>query len=86
MSRRLSPRQSRRKPWSARLFYAYADALLALGDPAAAREWFRYAVDADETLETDAAERVEELDGVQQVDLLQDEDPDEDPDQPSDRG
>lgn len=77
---------SRRKPWSARLFYAYADALLALGDPAAAREWFRYAVDADETLETDAAERVEELDGVQQVDLLQDEDPDEDPDQPSDRG
>jgi tetratricopeptide (TPR) repeat protein len=73
---------SRRKPWSARLFYAYADALLALGDRADAREWFRYAVDADETLETDAAERVEELDGVQQVDLLEDEHSDE----PSHRG
>jgi tetratricopeptide (TPR) repeat protein len=73
---------ARRKPWSARLFYAYADALLALGDRRGAREWFGYAVDADETLETDAAERVEELDGVQQVDLLED----EDRDAPSDRG
>lgn len=73
---------SRRKPWSARLFYAYADALLALGDRVGAREWFGYAVDADESLETDAAERVEELDGIRQVDLLEDEDPAE----PSDRG
>jgi tetratricopeptide (TPR) repeat protein len=73
---------SRRKPWSARLFYAYADALLALGDRPGAREWFGYAVDADETLETDAAERVEELDGIQQIDLLENEHPDE----PSHRG
>jgi tetratricopeptide (TPR) repeat protein len=73
---------ARRKPWSARLFYAYADALLALGDRRGAREWFASAVDADEVLETDAAERVEELDGVQQVDLLED----EDRDAPSDRG
>jgi tetratricopeptide (TPR) repeat protein len=68
----LDPR--RRQAWSARLFYAYAEALLALGDRAAAREWFGYAVDADESLETDAAERVDELDGVEQLDLLGDED------------
>ena len=66
----LDPR--RRQAWSARLFYAYAEALLALGDRAGAREWFGYAVDADEGLETDAAERVDELDGVEQVDLLDD--------------
>ena len=65
---------SRRKAWSARLFYAYAEALLALGDRAGAREWFGYAVDADENVETDAAERVDELDGVAQVDLLEDDD------------
>lgn len=64
----LDPR--RRQAWSARLFYAYAEALLALGDRAGAREWFGYAVDADEGLETDAAERVDELDGIEQVDLL----------------
>ncbi len=62
------------KAWSARLFYAYAEALLALGDRAGAREWFGYAVDADEALETDAAERVDELDGVEQLDLLGDDD------------
>ena len=77
----LDPR--RRKAWSARLFYAYAEALLALGDRAGAREWFGYAVDADESLETDAAERVDELDGVEQVDLLGD---DEDGDETGARG
>ena len=77
----LDPR--RRKAWSARLFYAYAEALLALGDRAGAREWFGYAVDADEALETDAAERVDELDGVEQVDLLGD---DEDGDETGARG
>jgi tetratricopeptide (TPR) repeat protein len=77
----LDPR--RRQAWSARLFYAYAEALLALGDRAAAREWFGYAVDADESLETDAAERVDELDGVEQLDLLGDED---DADERDERG
>ena len=72
----LDPR--RRQAWSARLFYAYAEALLALGDQAGAREWFGYAVDADESLETDAAERVDELDGVAQLDLLSDVERDED--------
>ncbi len=77
----LDPR--RRQAWSARLFYAYAEALLALDDRAGAREWFGYAVDADESLETDAAERVDELDGVAQVDLLGDED---DADERDERG
>ena len=48
------------------------------GDRAGAREWFGYAVDADEGLETDAAERVDELDGIEQVDLLGDEPDDAD--------
>ncbi len=61
-----------RKPWSARLFYAYAEALLALGETEAAREWFAHTVDADDALDTDAAERLDELDGVAQLDLLED--------------
>lgn len=63
---------SAHKPWSARLSYAYAEALLALGDVAGAREWFARAVDTDDTLETDASERLEDLDGVVRTDLLGD--------------
>ena len=59
-----------RKPWTARLSYAYAEALLALGRTDEAREWFARAADADEELETDAAERLAELDGVVLTDLL----------------
>jgi tetratricopeptide (TPR) repeat protein len=59
------------RPWTARLFYAYADALLARGDRAGAREWFANAVDADTELETDAGERLSELDGVVLTDLLE---------------
>ena len=58
------------QPWAARLFYAYADALLATGDEAQAREWFAKAVDADASGETDAAERLDEIDGVVMTDLL----------------
>lgn len=47
-----------------RLQYAYADALLALGRTDDAREWFARAADADIDLETDAAERLDELDGI----------------------
>lgn len=50
--------------WTARLRYAYADALLAVGRRAQAREWFARAAEADEQLGTDAAERLLELDGV----------------------
>ena len=79
----------RLRPWSARLFYAYGDALLAAGRPEAAREAFSRAVIADEDEETDALTRLDELDGITLEDLededLEDEDPDdEDPDDEED--
>lgn len=58
--------------WAARLYYAYAEALLATGDEEAARTWFGHAVSADENLRTDAAERLDDLDGVVLVDLMED--------------
>jgi tetratricopeptide (TPR) repeat protein len=60
---------SRVRPWSARLFYAYADALLAAGRTDEAREAFARAADADTEGETDAAERLDELDGIEFEDL-----------------
>nr|WP_240322488.1 Replicase polyprotein 1ab [Micromonospora aurantiaca] len=51
-------------PWAARLRYAYADALLAVDRREEAREWFSRAADVDSEGETDAAERLLELDGV----------------------
>ena len=65
------------RPWSARLFYAYGDALLAAGRPEAAREAFSRAVVADEDEQTDALSRLDELDGVTVADLEDDEDDDE---------
>ncbi len=59
----------RLRPWSARLFYAYGDALLAAGRPAAAREAFSRAVVADEDEETDALARLDALDGITVEDL-----------------
>ncbi|WP_404382240.1 hypothetical protein LL946_15585 [Knoellia locipacati] len=53
-----------------RLAYAYADTLLGLGRTAEAREWFEKAAEADTEYETDAVERLEELDGVSMTDLL----------------
>ncbi|MGL5865996.1 MAG: hypothetical protein ACRCYX_09015 [Dermatophilaceae bacterium] len=47
-----------------RLHYAYAEALLALGHEAEAREWFLRVIDGDVEGVTDAVERVEEIDGV----------------------
>ena len=64
----------RRRPWSARLFYAYADALLAAGREQEAREAFGRAAEADTAGETDAAERLSELDGLEFEDLEDDED------------
>ncbi|MFY1671644.1 Replicase polyprotein 1ab [Plantactinospora sp. WMMB334] len=52
------------EPWAARLRYAYADALLSAGRREEAREWFSRAAEVDEFGETDAAERLLELDGV----------------------
>ena len=65
---------ARRDPWSARLFYAYAEALAADGRLDDARDWFAHASLADRDLETDAAERLDDIDGVVHVDLLDGED------------
>jgi hypothetical protein len=65
------------RPWSARLFYAYGEALLAAGRTEAAREAFSRAVVADEVEETDALARLDELDGISVTDLEDDEDEDE---------
>ena len=52
------------QPWSARLQYAYADALLAVGRRDEALEWFRRAARNDPGGATEAAERVDDLQGV----------------------
>jgi tetratricopeptide (TPR) repeat protein len=58
------------QPWTARLRYAYADALLAVGRESEAREWFARALEADQGGTTDASDRLAELDGVEFVDVL----------------
>ncbi|WP_055558266.1 tetratricopeptide repeat protein [Streptomyces sp. NBRC 110028] len=60
------------QPWTARLRYAYADALLAVGREDEAREWFAKALEADQGGTTDASDRLAELDGVEFVDALDD--------------
>ncbi|WUD78963.1 tetratricopeptide repeat protein [Streptomyces sp. NBC_00510] len=57
-------------PWTARLRYAYADALLAAGREDEAREWFAKALEADQSGSTDASDRLAQLDGVAFVDAL----------------
>ena len=64
----------RLRPWSARLFYAYADALLAAGREREARDAFARSAEADKGGETDAADRLDELDGFQFEDLAEGED------------
>jgi hypothetical protein len=77
---------SRIRPWSARLFYAYGDALLAARRPEDAREAFSRAVLADENEETDALSRLDELDGITVDDLeSDDEDWEEDGAEEADR-
>jgi tetratricopeptide (TPR) repeat protein len=65
----------KRDPWSARLFYAYADNLAAAGRREEAIEWFMHANEADEHDETDSAERASELSAL--------DDPQEDPQEPA---
>ncbi|MDC2946550.1 tetratricopeptide repeat protein [Streptomyces heilongjiangensis] len=79
------------QPWTARLRYAYADALLAAGREGEAREWFAKAVEADKDGSTDASDRLAEMDGVEFVDALievddQDEQQDEQQDVREDDG
>ncbi|MFJ6087196.1 hypothetical protein ACIQI8_38010 [Streptomyces sp. NPDC092369] len=64
------------QPWTARLRYAYADALLAAGREAEAREWFGKAIEADRDGSTDASDRLAELDGVEFVDAFVEDDED----------
>lgn len=59
------------QPWTARLRYAYADALLAAGREDESREWFAKVVESDKDGSTDASDRLAELDGVEFVDALQ---------------
>jgi tetratricopeptide (TPR) repeat protein len=66
-----------RHPWSARLFYAYADALYDAGRMEEAREWFGRAAAADPDEGTDAAERYEVMDKVVIEDL---DEPEDEPD------
>jgi tetratricopeptide (TPR) repeat protein len=72
----------KQRPWSARLLYAYGEALLAAGDQEAARDAFARAADADTEDETGAAERLDELDGITIDDLGDDDEVDEEPEEP----
>ncbi|WP_198533425.1 tetratricopeptide repeat protein [Streptomyces sp. AcH 505] len=55
-------------PWTSRLRYAYADALLSAGREDEAREWFAKTIEADKDGATDASDRLAELDGIEFVD------------------
>ncbi len=71
----------------ARLRYALAEALLKAGKQAEARRWFAGAAELDPERETDAAQRIDELDGFL-IDF-DDHDPDDDrsdDDRPDDTG
>ncbi|HTU76703.1 MAG TPA: tetratricopeptide repeat protein [Trebonia sp.] len=68
-------RDGRRHPFSARLFYAYGEALLAAGRKDEARQAFGKAIEFDPDGETDAVDRLDEVDGVAvTVDDLEDDD------------
>lgn len=75
-----------KQPWAARLFYAYAEALLASDAEDEAREWFLKAAEADNEGQTDAAERLVELDGIVLTDTLGDGELDPDTDDSGDDG
>ncbi|WP_345702005.1 tetratricopeptide repeat protein [Kitasatospora terrestris] len=64
-------------PWTARLRYAYAEALIAAGRGDEARDWFAKAAEADTDGSTNASERLAEIDGIEFVDAL-DEDAEDD--------
>ncbi|MEV4166013.1 hypothetical protein [Nonomuraea dietziae] len=72
-------RDTNARPWSARLAFAYADALAEAGHQDAATDWFAKAMAFDEDGETDAAERYAELTGAVIEDIEEDfEEADED--------
>lgn len=55
------------RPWAARVYYAYADALAESGELATASQWFDRARRADVADDTDAAVRVEDPGGDREV-------------------
>lgn len=57
------------RPWTSRLRYAYADALLEAGRTSEARAWFSRTAEVDPTGETDAVDRLLELDGISLPDV-----------------
>lgn len=57
-----------KEPWLARLRYAYADALEAVGRRDEAHRWFARAAEVDIDEETDAVERLAALDGAEASD------------------
>ncbi|GAA2373688.1 hypothetical protein GCM10010404_31470 [Nonomuraea africana] len=65
-------RDTNARPWSARLAFAYADALADAGHQDAATDWFARAMAFDEDGETDAAERYAELTGAVIEDIEED--------------
>jgi hypothetical protein len=73
-------RTTAKRPWAARLWYAYADMLLGAGRDDEAREWFARSAEVDVEGETDAGDRLLELDGVVLADFDDDESDDTDPD------
>jgi tetratricopeptide (TPR) repeat protein len=74
-------KDERLRPWSARLFYAYADALAEAGREDEAGDWFARAAAADRDGETDAAERYAEIEGLEIIDDDDDDDDDEAPEE-----
>ena len=59
----LAPQPALAQP-TARLHYAYAEALLTAGKSEEARRWFASAAELDVAGDTDAQQRVDELDGM----------------------
>jgi tetratricopeptide (TPR) repeat protein len=70
-------RDGRHYPFSARMFYAYAEALLSAGRKDEARQAFGKAIEFDPEGETNAVSRLDEVDGITIADLAPDEDDDE---------
>ncbi|WP_254715352.1 hypothetical protein [Actinomadura sp. NAK00032] len=70
-------RDRRLRPWSMRLFYAYADALVEAGRAEEAADWFARAAAADRDGETDAAERYAEIEGLHILDTEETEETEE---------
>lgn len=65
----------RGQPWAPRVYYALAESVLASGSPEEARTWFARAAELDEHDQTDAEERLAELDGLDVLDLDDDVEP-----------